>query len=93
VMMKIYDWAMIDALRKLFFNLIITGTSVFVALAIGTIEWIQVLSQEVNLNNSFFNFINNLNFEILGIVTVGIMITAWGYAYFYYKRVLFNIKK
>jgi len=93
VMMKIYDWAMIDALRKLFFNLIITGTSVFVALAIGTIEWIQVLSQEVNLNNSFFNFINNSNFEILGIVTVGIMITAWGYAYFYYKRVLFNIKK
>ena len=88
VMMKIYDWAMIDALRKLFFNLIITGTSVFVALAIGTIEWIQVLSQEVNLNNSFFNFINNLNFEVLGIFTVIIMITGWVYAYFYYKRVL-----
>ena len=79
---------MIDALRKLFFNLIITGTSVFVALAIGTIEWIQVLSQEVNLNNSFFNFINNLNFEILGVFTVLIMITGWLYAYFYYKRVL-----
>jgi len=88
IMMRIYDWAMIDALRKLYFNLVITGTSVFVALAIGTIEWIQVLSQEVNLNSSFFEFLNNLNFEVLGIITVIIMISAWVYAYFYYRRVL-----
>ena len=93
IMMKIYDWAMIDALRKLFFNLIITGTSVFVALAIGTIEWIQVLSQEVNLNGSFFEFLNNLNFEVLGVITVAIMVAAWGYAYWYYRRVLANINR
>ena len=88
VMMKIYDWAMVDALRKIFFNMIITATSVFVALAIGTIEWLQVISIKVNINSPFFNFINNLNFEVLGIGVVIIMIASWVYAFVYYKRVL-----
>ncbi len=88
VMMKIYDWAMMDALRKIFFNMIITATSVFVALAIGSIEWLQVISIKINVNSPFFNFINNLNFEVLGIGVVVIMIMSWVYAFFYYKRVL-----
>ncbi len=94
VMMKIYDWAMVDALRKIFFNMIITATSVFVALAIGTIEWIQVISLKMNENSPFFNFINNLNFEVLGVGVVVIMITSWIYAFFYYKKYLnVNIAK
>ncbi len=88
VMMKIYDWAMVDALRKIFFNMIITATSVFVALAIGTIEWIQVISLKININSPFFNFINNLNFEVLGVGVVIIMVASWVYAFVYYKRVL-----
>ncbi len=86
VMMKIYDWAMIDALRKIFFNMVITATSVFVALAVGTIEWIQVVSMKMNVNSPFFEFINNLNFEVLGVGVVFIMILSWVYAFFYYKR-------
>ncbi len=88
VMIKIYDWAMLDAIRKLFFNMIITGASVFVALAIGLIEWLQVISTEIEINSPFFNFLNNLNFEILGILTVLLMIGSWVSAFFYYKKVL-----
>ncbi|AEA34057.1 HoxN/HupN/NixA family nickel/cobalt transporter [Hippea maritima] len=86
VMMRIYDWAMVDALRKLFFNMVITGASVFVALAIGTIEWIQVISEKLNLNSAFFEFINNLNFEFLGGAVVVLMVFSWVYAFFYYKK-------
>lgn len=88
VMMKIYDWAMMDALRKIFFNMIITATSVFVALAVGTIEWIQVVSSRIDINSSFFDLINNLNFEVIGVGVVIIMISSWLYAFLYYKKYL-----
>ena len=90
VMIKIYDWAMIDATRKLFFNMVVTGTSVFVALAVGLIEWLQVVSTEIEINNPLFNFLNNLNFEIVGIVTVLLMIGSWISAFLYYKKILVN---
>ncbi len=88
VMMKIYDWAMIDATRKLFFNMVITATSVFMALVVGAIEWLQVISIKAAIDTPFFNFLNNLNFEVLGIVVVIIMVASWLSAFIYYKKVL-----
>ena len=88
IMMKIYDWAMIDVKRKLFFNVIITGTSVFIALAVGMVEWMQVMSMELNVDTPFFNFLNSLNFEVLGVFIVFIMVISWVSAFFYYKKVL-----
>ncbi|MBE0649419.1 MAG: HoxN/HupN/NixA family nickel/cobalt transporter [Bacteroidales bacterium] len=88
IMMKIYDWAMMDAVRKVFFNMVITGTSVFVALAIGTIEWIQVVATEVKTSNPFFNFLNNLDFSVLGVGVVFIMLVSWLSAFIYYRKVL-----
>src|SRR6185436_15265557 len=43
LMVKAYDWALVNPLRKIFYNVVITGLSVAVALAIGTIELLQVL--------------------------------------------------
>ncbi len=88
VMMKIYDWAMIDAIRKIFFNLIVTGTSVFVALSIGLIEWLQVTSMQFNLKSPFFDYLNNLQFETLGVIVVILMILSWLGAFAYYKKYL-----
>jgi len=55
-MMKVYDWAMNDMARKLFFNIFITGASAFVALFVGTTEWILVLSIELDLTSLFLYF-------------------------------------
>jgi UDP-N-acetylglucosamine enolpyruvyl transferase len=41
-----YDWAFAQPVRKVFYNLIITGLSVFVAFFIGTIEILGLISQE-----------------------------------------------
>ncbi|MCL5674827.1 MAG: HoxN/HupN/NixA family nickel/cobalt transporter [Candidatus Omnitrophica bacterium] len=87
-MMKVYDWAMSDALRKLFFNIFITGASVFIALFIGAIEWLQVVSIELDLNGHFFVFLKNLNFGKLGIGIIGIMLISWLVAFFYYRKIL-----
>lgn len=88
IMMKVYDWAMMDAVRKVFFNMVITGTSVFVALAIGTIEWLQVVSIEAKESLSFFSFLNNLDFSVLGVVVVIVMLLSWLSAFVYYRKVL-----
>ncbi len=88
IMMKIYDWAMIDVTRKLFFNMVVTGTSVFVALTIGFVEWVQVVSTELSINNTYLNALNNINFEVVGIATVILMIGIWSSAFIYYKKAL-----
>lgn len=82
-MMKVYDWAMSDVIRGLFFNIFVTGASVFVALFVGAIEWIQVIASKLKLNQTFFLFIENLSFSKLGIGVVTVMILSFVVAYFY----------
>jgi len=88
IMMKIYDWAMVDAVRKVFFNMVITGTSVFIALAIGSIEWMQVIASETKTDITFFNALNQLDFSVLGVGVVIIMLISWFSAFVYYRKVL-----
>ncbi|BBJ27409.1 HoxN/HupN/NixA family nickel/cobalt transporter [Athalassotoga saccharophila] len=87
-MLKAYDWAMVDGMRKLFFNMTITGMSVLVALIIGFIEWIQVIGLQLNLGGPFWNGIENLDFGVLGVIVVALMISTWIIAYLYYKKAL-----
>lgn len=92
LMLKAYDWAMADAMRKLFFNLWITGLSVVVALGIGTIEWMQLVAEKMGWDNLFWESIESLNFGQLGIGVVGLMLTAWAIAWWYYRRAVDQIK-
>jgi nickel/cobalt transporter (NiCoT) family protein len=78
LMSKAYRWAFSSPLRKIYYNITTTGLSVAVALIIGTIELIQVLSKKLELKGAFFNFLRNLNFEMLGYVIVGMFLVAWG---------------
>ncbi len=87
-MMKIYDWAMVDVIRKLFFNMTITGLSVFIALIVGMIEWLQVVASQLKLGGVFWSYVENINFGILGIVIVVSMIFVWVFSYVYYRKVL-----
>jgi len=76
-MAKAYRWAFTSPLRKVYYNMTTTGLSVFVALAIGTIEYLQVLSTQLKIDNVFFNWLNNLDFETMGYGIVAIFVLAW----------------
>lgn len=76
-MSKAYRWAFTSPLRKVYYNMTTTGLSVFVALAVGTIEYLQVISTQLKVNNSFFIWLNNLDFETLGYSIVAIFLLAW----------------
>src|SRR5271167_2105808 len=56
-----YDWAFAKPIRKVFYNLTITGLSVFVAFFIGTIEIVGLIGSEANLSGPFWNVIEKFN--------------------------------
>lgn len=83
-----YGWAFLNPIRKIYYNLTVTVISVLVAWAIGTVELLQVLSNELNLNGLFWNWLNTLNFEMIGFGIVLIFILSWlvSYGYWQYKQ-------
>jgi nickel/cobalt transporter (NiCoT) family protein len=78
LMSKAYNWAFLNPLRKIFYNITTTGLSVAVALLVGTIELLQVLIGMLKLHGDFFDFIAGLDFGILGYLIVGMFLLAWG---------------
>jgi len=75
-----YDWAFARPVRKVFYNLTITGLSVFVAFFIGTIEILGLIAQEANFNSGFWSFMQDFNINKAGFVIVGMFILAWAVA-------------
>jgi high-affinity nickel-transport protein len=49
-----YGWAFSQPVRKVFYNIAITGLSVAVALLIGTIELAGLLAQKLGAGGSFW---------------------------------------
>ena len=72
-----YDWAFAKPIRKIYYNLTITGLSVFVALFIGTIEILGLVAQETNASGGFWDFMANFNINRAGFVIVGIFVVTW----------------
>ena len=72
-----YGWAFSRPIRKVYYNLIITGLSVFVALFIGTIELLGLLPSELSLTGGFWNFMAKFNLNTAGFVIVGLFVVTW----------------
>ncbi len=80
-----YDWAFAKPVRKVFYNLTITGLSVFVALFIGTIEIVGLVGKEANLHGPFFGFFQHFSINTAGFVIVAIFVATWVVAVLYWK--------
>ena len=72
-----YDWAFAKPIRKIYYNLTITGLSVFVALFIGTIEIVGLVAQETNLSGGFWTILEGFNINRAGFIIVGIFVVTW----------------
>jgi nickel/cobalt transporter (NiCoT) family protein len=76
-MTRAYGWAFSNPVRKVYYNITITSLSIVVALAIGTVELLQVLSTRLALSGGFWDWLNNLDFETLGYAVVGLFVVMW----------------
>jgi high-affinity nickel-transport protein len=72
-----YDWAFSRPVRKVYYNLTITGLSVFVAVFIGAVELLGLLAQDRNLNGSFWGFLATFNINTAGFFVVGVFVVTW----------------
>ena len=80
-----YGWAFLKPVRKIYYNLTVTVISVAVAFAIGGVELLQVLSNELKLNGPFWHWLGTLDFETLGFVILGIFVVSWLASMAYWK--------
>jgi high-affinity nickel-transport protein len=76
-MSKAYGWAFANPIRKVYYNLTVTSLSVAVALVIGSVELLQVLSAKLGLSDGFWGWINALDFGKLGYAVVGLFLLTW----------------
>ncbi|HEY1444538.1 MAG TPA: HoxN/HupN/NixA family nickel/cobalt transporter [Acidimicrobiales bacterium] len=72
-----YDWAFAKPIRKIYYNLTITGLSVFIALFIGTTEILGLVTQELNLSGGFWGFLQTFNINRAGFIIVGVFVVTW----------------
>jgi high-affinity nickel-transport protein len=72
-----YDWAFARPVRKVYYNLTITGLSIFVAVFIGAIELLGLLGQDSNLGGGFWSFLENFNINTAGFIIVGVFVVTW----------------
>jgi high-affinity nickel-transport protein len=75
-----YDWAFARPIRKVYYNLTITGLSVFVAFFIGTVEILSLIGQEYRLGGRFWTFMGGFNINKAGFVVVGVFVVTWAVA-------------
>jgi high-affinity nickel-transport protein len=75
-----YDWAFANPVRKMYYNLTITGLSVAVALIVGTVELLSLLAQQLNYTGRFWSWISGLNLNTVGFFIVGLFVTTWAVA-------------
>ena len=77
LMSRAYNWAFVNPLRKIFYNLTTTGLSIVVALVIGTIEVLQVSIGVAGGHGPLLDAIAGLDFGILGYLIVALFLLAW----------------
>jgi high-affinity nickel-transport protein len=72
-----YDWAFARPVRKVYYNLTITGLSVFVAFFIGSIEILGLIGQQAHLTGEFWDFMAAFDINKAGFVIVGVFVITW----------------
>jgi high-affinity nickel-transport protein len=79
LMVGAYRWAFVDPLRKLWYNLTITGASVLVALFIGVVEALGLIGQRLELAGGLWSLVESLNGSLanLGFAVIGLFAAAW----------------
>jgi nickel/cobalt transporter (NiCoT) family protein len=78
-----YGWAFFNPVRKVYYNLAITGLSVAICFFIGGIETLGIFPQEIHSlsqTSGFWGFMYSFNINTAGFVIVGMFVFTWAAA-------------
>jgi high-affinity nickel-transport protein len=72
-----YGWAFSKPVRKIYYNITITGLSIAVALVVGTVELLSILVDKLGLTGNVWHFLGTLNLNTVGFGIVGLFVVTW----------------
>jgi nickel/cobalt transporter (NiCoT) family protein len=75
-----YGWAFAEPVRKVFYNVVITGLSVAVALVIGTIEMAGLLANQLNIHGRPWSWLEHVSINTMGMIITGMFVATWAIA-------------
>ncbi|HEX6548735.1 MAG TPA: HoxN/HupN/NixA family nickel/cobalt transporter [Candidatus Dormibacteraeota bacterium] len=84
-MAKAYSWAFSSPIRKVFYNLTVTGLSVFVALFVGGVELGQLMVMQLRLQGQPWTAVAGIDFSQMGFIIVGAFVATWVLAFAAFK--------
>lgn len=80
-----YGWAFSKPVRKVYYNLTVTGLSVAVALLIGTVELLGLVAEKAHLHGAFWDWVSGLDLNAVGYVIVALFVATWAIALLVWK--------
>jgi len=72
-----YGWAFSKPVRKIYYNIAITALSVAVALLIGGIEIISILTEKLDITTGVLATIGSVDLNSVGYWIVGLFVATW----------------
>jgi len=75
-----YGWAFARPVRKVYYNLMITGLSIAVAFLIGTIEIGGLLAGELHIRGGFWHFLASFDINKAGFAIAALFAVVWAVA-------------
>ncbi len=75
-----YGWAFARPVRKVYYNVTVTGLSVAVALLIGGIEVVSILTDRLHITSGPLAWVGGLDLNHVGYVVVGLFVATWAVA-------------
>ena len=81
-----YSWAFFNPVRKVYYNLAITGLSISICFFVGTVELLGLLPTEIGgLSGGFWSFMEHFDINRAGFVIVGMFVVCWALALCFWK--------
>jgi high-affinity nickel-transport protein len=72
-----YGWALSKPVRKVYYNLTLTGLSVAVAFAVGSVELLSATAGRLGLHGGFWGWASGLDLNAVGYVIAGLFALTW----------------
>jgi high-affinity nickel-transport protein len=72
-----YRWAVSKPVRRAFYNLVVTALSVAIALVIGTIEILSIVTEQLHVTSGPLVAIGRLDLNQAGFIITGAFVVTW----------------
>ncbi|HET7476418.1 MAG TPA: HoxN/HupN/NixA family nickel/cobalt transporter [Dermatophilaceae bacterium] len=80
-----YGWAFAKPVRKVYYNITVTALSVAVALIIGTVELVGILTERLGITTGPLAAIGGVDLNVVGYAIVALFVLTWAGAVAYWR--------